>query len=519
MASAQEITKVNEEGGQEGTTEKTDLTGSSRLEDSEETSNAVRHSLRLEENKLTRELEKSIELQSEIHVALLKELGDQVEFRRLSAIKSSLEQSAEHVNELFDKLKVISDTPKRELLKEIDRLTRDRQIILEQVDLLLSELAARPKDESFQVAQSVRSTKSSTSKKSYRSAKAHSVRSHRSYDALSDKSKQGSIDGSIKSQSSIASSVKSKSTSKTSRSHSVSILRMKATQIAEQELDLQAELQSEQLENELLKKKSEIEQAKILAKLEAEKKKKDIIRRAIQEEQEEVGSAPMLLRPPSHSPVLNTTESLRLLMNPRYDQHRQASHAYGQPIETQAAQPSSNVRQNILPSKTYATVDQPRENPGYISSQLATDAQENPQPEYLTSHVSETKQLAEAITESMHSVVNASRLPPPEPFEFSGDPLKYSDWKVAFDALIDKRNCTSLEKLHYLKRYVSGTAKEAIDGYFLLQSDQAYEQAKQTLQARFGDPFVIADKFRDKIEQWPKITAKMQQAFANSLTF
>lgn len=50
--------------------------------------------------------------------------------------------------------------------------------------------------------------------------------------------------------------------------------------------------------------------------------------------------------------------------------------------------------------------------------QLATSAhQEN-----------STVALAEAIAES----INASRVPVPEPFIFTGDPLKYKDWKMSF---------------------------------------------------------------------------------------
>lgn len=87
----------------------------------------------------------------------------------------------------------------------------------------------------------------------------------------------------------------------------------------------------------------------------------------------------------------------------------------------------------------------------------------------------------------------------------SGDPLSYPGWKSAFQILIEQRQIPVSERLHYLKRYVSGPVKDVIEGYFLLSSDTAYEEAKKTLDKRYGDPFVIANAFRDKLDNWPKI--------------
>ena len=59
--------------------------------------------------------------------------------------------------------------------------------------------------------------------------------------------------------------------------------------------------------------------------------------------------------------------------------------------------------------------------------------------------------------------------------------------------------------MHYLKRYLSPSVRETIEGYFLLPPDKAYERARETLDERYGDTFVIANAFRDKLESWPKI--------------
>ena len=41
-----------------------------------------------------------------------------------------------------------------------------------------------------------------------------------------------------------------------------------------------------------------------------------------------------------------------------------------------------------------------------------------------------------------------------------------------------------------------------------MQSPNAFEEAKKTLEKRFGHPSVVADAFRNKLENWPKIPPK-----------
>ena len=98
-----------------------------------------------------------------------------------------------------------------------------------------------------------------------------------------------------------------------------------------------------------------------------------------------------------------------------------------------------------------------------------------------------------------------NRLPQLEPPVFTGDPLSYPSWKAAFESLIEQKKIPTSERLHYFLRYVSGAVKDVIEGFFLLSSDTAYEEAKKTLDKVYGDSFVIANVFRDKFEKWPKI--------------
>ncbi|XP_051813072.1 uncharacterized protein LOC110968427 isoform X1 [Acanthochromis polyacanthus] len=115
-----------------------------------------------------------------------------------------------------------------------------------------------------------------------------------------------------------------------------------------------------------------------------------------------------------------------------------------------------------------------------------------------------TTALVRAFAES----ISASRLPVPEPTTFSGDPLQFNDWKVSFQTLIDRKNIPAEEKIYYLRKYIDGPAKKAIESYFLLSTESAYNAAWTILQERYGNPFLIAKAFRDKLDAWPRISSK-----------
>ena len=100
---------------------------------------------------------------------------------------------------------------------------------------------------------------------------------------------------------------------------------------------------------------------------------------------------------------------------------------------------------------------------------------------------------------------NQSRLPLPEPGIFDGDLLQYPVWVKALETLIEGRAVRPCERLHFLGRYVKGEAKEVVDSFLLLDSEDAYDKAKEMLKKRFGDPFAVAATCRKKLESWPKI--------------
>jgi hypothetical protein len=78
--------------------------------------------------------------------------------------------------------------------------------------------------------------------------------------------------------------------------------------------------------------------------------------------------------------------------------------------------------------------------------------------------------------------------------------------------LIEGRNIAAKEKIHYLQRYLKGEAKEAIEGLFYFDTDEAYQSAWEQLDKRYGNPFMISEAFRRKLYQWPEIQANDSRA-------
>ena len=74
--------------------------------------------------------------------------------------------------------------------------------------------------------------------------------------------------------------------------------------------------------------------------------------------------------------------------------------------------------------------------------------------------------------------------------------------------MIERRGIPNSEKIYYLKRYVGGSAKECIESFFLLHSDDVFEKAKELLEERYGNSFVVAGAFRHKLESWSKIASR-----------
>ena len=117
----------------------------------------------------------------------------------------------------------------------------------------------------------------------------------------------------------------------------------------------------------------------------------------------------------------------------------------------------------------------------------------------------ESQNDVDNIAKVFADAINLSKLPVPEPSVFSGDPLEYPAWSSSYHTLIGNKNIQPGEKIHYLRRYLDGEAKECVEGMFLFNTETAYQKALELLDKRFGSDFAISEAFRDKLYSWPKI--------------
>ena len=68
-------------------------------------------------------------------------------------------------------------------------------------------------------------------------------------------------------------------------------------------------------------------------------------------------------------------------------------------------------------------------------------------------------------------------MPVPEPASYDGNPLKYSAWRISFRALVENRSVSQTDNIYYLKRYLSGKAHSLVGSLFLIDHENAYDEA------------------------------------------
>lgn len=113
-----------------------------------------------------------------------------------------------------------------------------------------------------------------------------------------------------------------------------------------------------------------------------------------------------------------------------------------------------------------------------------------------------------SLVHAVYDMMTLTRLPAPEPSVFSGDPLQFIEWSTSFKALIERRCTNPADRLFYLQKYINGEARSVLEGSFYRKDEEAYNQAWEALNARYGHPFVIQRAYRERLNNWPKISSK-----------
>ena len=163
-----------------------------------------------------------------------------------------------------------------------------------------------------------------------------------------------------------------------------------------------------------------------------------------------------------------------------------------------------NLPGPLVPSLVSLQGRVPSIRPSFPLLQGPSHAAAVPQADILSTAPGATNDLVRMLAEA----ITANRIPIPEPAVYFGDPLQYTDWKLSFQTLIDRKNLPAQEKLFFLRKYVAGSAKRAIEGYSLIGTKDAYRDAWDILDDRFGNPFIVGKAYRDKIQSWHRIASK-----------
>ena len=128
------------------------------------------------------------------------------------------------------------------------------------------------------------------------------------------------------------------------------------------------------------------------------------------------------------------------------------------------------------------------ENPKYVSYSPVDNSPEVKQTSDSPPHKATVEDLFGRLADILSRRKFQDNLPLPEPETFSGDFLHYPVWLKSFETIIEGQTQEVSQRLYYLGRYTSGKPKEAISGLLLLDTAEAYKQAKKILADRFGNP-------------------------------
>ena len=111
----------------------------------------------------------------------------------------------------------------------------------------------------------------------------------------------------------------------------------------------------------------------------------------------------------------------------------------------------------------------------------------------------------QSMVSSQQQLATAVSLPQPEVPKFTGSPIKYKTFIMAFDARIQSRVTSNADRLYYLDQHLSGEPKELISGCLHSEPDEGYTEARKLLDKEYGDPYKVSNAFLQKLSNWPII--------------
>ncbi|XP_078619097.1 uncharacterized protein LOC144886352 [Branchiostoma floridae x Branchiostoma japonicum] len=102
---------------------------------------------------------------------------------------------------------------------------------------------------------------------------------------------------------------------------------------------------------------------------------------------------------------------------------------------------------------------------------------------------------------------------------FDGDPLKYTTFVRAFKHAIEDKTSDAEDRLSYLQQYTRGEPKKIVDSCFLMEPEEGFRTAKESLQERYGTPHKISRAYSVQASKWPEIKAEDKTALKDFVLF
>lgn len=186
-----------------------------------------------------------------------------------------------------------------------------------------------------------------------------------------------------------------------------------------------------------------------------------------------------------------TAKGKQPLHQPRYQPQASGSEIT---IKSSPSTPAYQRSEALLLETSDATI-------GY-SKEIVTENGRPISPTPSTTSEASIRQLADCLAQT----IKATKKTNIEPSVFSGDAMEFTEWEQDLDNYMESVGIVKpTEKMRYLKKYISGDAREVISGQLFFQTEDAYLHARKKLRERFGNQFNIARTMREKLNSWPKI--------------
>ena len=107
--------------------------------------------------------------------------------------------------------------------------------------------------------------------------------------------------------------------------------------------------------------------------------------------------------------------------------------------------------------------------------------------------------ISESVIEQQQKMIDMLQAPKAELKTFDGDPLKYWTFIRSFESNVHDVLSDPAARLTRLIQYTTDEAEDAISSCTIMEPSHGYETAREILKDRFGNNFVIAKAWLDKI--------------------